>query len=138
MQRVRVQLEKLEQRVGASRFLRRSVPPPPAPSRAITAIAIADGLMRMACFASSRCMRPSKSSNSHGFLHHFLRPTSVGSRRAQGPSRPAVAQRWPHAPSLPGRALLVPSARCGRNDASEGARYRARGTRAATLYPVDP
>jgi hypothetical protein len=120
----------------ASRLLRRSVPPPPASSLAITAIATMGGLLRTACFgysstpftspASKPCMRPSKSStilrhSRHPSLSSFPvslfdlesvsspRPTRVGGRRAQGLSRPAVALRWPHAPSFPGRALIDPS-----------------------------
>ncbi len=37
------------------------------------------------------------------------RPTSVGRRRAQGLSRPAVALPRPHAPLFPGRVLIDPS-----------------------------
>ena len=75
--------------------------------------------------AEQACIRPSKSStiSRHSSLSSFQflcstwnpvsspRPMGVGSRRAQGLSRPAVALRWPHAPSFPGRALIDPSTR---------------------------
>src|ERR1700693_1853599 len=68
------------------------------------------------------------------------RPTRVGGRRAQGLSRSAVALAWRHAPSFPGRALTAPSTAARllwsglhvRGELAVG----ARGTRAATLYPV--
>jgi hypothetical protein len=92
--------------------------------------------------AAGRCCRDPISSP-----WDFLKVTDVPKKSAAAASSLSSfftffipAQFLCHAPSFPGRALIVPElrrhARCGRMTGPRGARYRARGTRAATLYPV--
>ncbi len=83
----------------------------------------------------------------HRFLCSISKPVSSSRRalrsrrRAQGPSRLAVAPTFPHAPPWPGHALTASSTtarltRSGRR--SEGGLPSGADHRAATLYSVGP
>ena len=63
--------------------------------------------------------------------------THAGARRSC--TRLAVTPTLRHASPLPGHTLTVPSTPwCDRDEDQRGARFRARFTRATTLYPVGP
>ena len=82
------------------------------------------------------------------FLRRFLgsiskpvsssRPALRSRRRAQELSRLAVAPTLQHGPDHTLTASSTTAPWCGRDDDQRGARFRARFSRAATLYSVGP